>query len=110
MTDKILVLTTCASEEEARRIARALVERRLAACVNIVPGLRSVYRWRGALEEESECLLVIKSRRDLFDELRAGIESLHSYELPELIALPVVEGSEAYLNWLERELVPGSSD
>jgi periplasmic divalent cation tolerance protein len=110
MTDKILVLTTCASEEEAKRIARALVERRLAACVNIVPGLRSVYRWRGALEEESECLLVIKSRRDLFDELRAGIESLHSYELPELIALPVVEGSEAYLNWLERELFPGSSD
>lgn len=110
MTDKILIFTTCASEEEARRIARALVERRLAACVNIVTNLRSVYRWKGALEEQSECLLLIKSRRDLFDGLRAAIEALHSYELPEVIALAVVEGSEAYLGWLERELVAGPSD
>lgn len=110
MTDKILVLTTCASEEEARRIARTLVERRLAACVNILSNLRSVYRWKGALEEESEYLLLIKSRRDLFEAVRAGIESQHSYELPEVIALAVVEGSEAYLGWLERELAPASAD
>lgn len=110
MTDKILVLTTCASEEEARRIARALVERRLAACVNVLSGLRSVYRWKGAVEEESECLLLIKSRRDLFEALRAAIEALHSYELPEVLALAVVEGAEAYLGWLERELLAGPPD
>jgi periplasmic divalent cation tolerance protein len=110
MTDKILVLTTCASEQEAERIARALVERRLAACVNILRGLRSLYRWKGALQEDEECLLLVKSRRDLFDRLRAEIESLHSYELPEVVALAIVEGSEGYLSWLERELVPGPPD
>jgi len=110
MTDKILVLTTCASEQEATRIAQTLVERRLAACVNVLRGLRSIYRWKGALEEDEECLLLIKSRRDLFGRLRAEIESLHSYELPEIIAVAIVDGSEAYLSWLEHELVPGPDD
>jgi periplasmic divalent cation tolerance protein len=104
MTDKIVVLCTCAGEDEADRIARGLVEARAAACVNIVPGVRSVYRWQGAVESAAECLLVIKSSRERFDELRAAIEKLHSYELPEVVALPVVDGAPDYLNWIDGSL------
>jgi periplasmic divalent cation tolerance protein len=104
MTDKIVVLSTCPSAEEAEKIARTLVEKRLAACVNVVPGARSFYRWKGALEEAGEWLLLIKSRRELFPRLRAELESLHSYEVPEAVALPIVDGSPAYLSWLEAEL------
>jgi periplasmic divalent cation tolerance protein len=104
MTDKIVVLSACESPKEAHRLARALVEKRLAACVNIVPGVRSVYHWKDAVEESEEVLLVIKSSRSLLEELRGEIERLHSYDLPEVLAIPVVDGSEAYLAWLEREL------
>ena len=104
MTDKIVVLCTCDSEEQAVLIARRLVEQRLAACVNILPGARSVYRWKEKLEDAVELLLVIKSRRDLFAAVRAEIEKIHSYETPEILALPIVDGSEAYLGWLDREL------
>jgi periplasmic divalent cation tolerance protein len=104
MTDKIVVLTTCASAEEAEKIARALVSKKLAACVNLLPSVRSVYRWKGAVEEAQEIQLVIKSSRGLLDAVRAEIEKLHSYEVAELIALPIVDGSEAYLDWLGREL------
>jgi periplasmic divalent cation tolerance protein len=104
MTDKIVALSTCASTEEAARLARALVEKRLAACVNVVEGVRSVYRWQDAIEEEPEVLLVIKTSRELFEELKTEIERLHSYEVPEVIALPVVDGAERYLAWLGREL------
>ncbi|MEQ1945587.1 MAG: divalent-cation tolerance protein CutA [Bryobacteraceae bacterium] len=104
MTDKIVVLTTCDSEETAADLARKLVELRVAACVNILPGARSVYRWKDEIEDSKEWLLVIKSRRDLFDQLRAEIQRLHTYDVPEIIALPVVEGSEAYLGWLDQEL------
>jgi periplasmic divalent cation tolerance protein len=104
MTDKIVVLSTCGSPEEAQRMARALVEKRLAACVNIVAGVRSIYHWKDAIEEEEEALLVIKTSRLLLDDLRAEIERLHSYEVPEVIAMQVVDGSERYLAWLEREL------
>jgi len=104
MTDKIVVLSTCSTAKEAERIARELVEKRLAACVNIVPGLRSVYRWKGAIQEDAEVLLVIKSSRALFNELRVEIEKLHSYEVPEVIATPIVDGSDGYLEWLHREL------
>ncbi len=104
MTDKIVVLTTCDSEEQAARIARHLVEHRVAACVNIVPGMRSIYRWNGKIEDTSELLLVIKSRRDLFPRVRSEIEKGHTYEVPEIVALPIVEGSEGYLAWLDREL------
>ena len=104
MTDKIVVFSACDSEEQAGQIARALVEQRLAACVNIVPGARSIYRWKGQIEDAAEWLLIIKSRRDLMDALRAAIGKIHSYEVPELLAVPVVDGSESYLAWLDREL------
>jgi periplasmic divalent cation tolerance protein len=106
MTDKIVVFSACDSEEQAGKIARALVEQRLAACVNIVPGARSVYRWKGEIEDAAEWMLIIKSRRDLMDKLRAMIGNLHTYEVPELVAVPVVDGSESYLAWLDRELKP----
>jgi len=105
MTDKIIVLTTCSSAEEAEKIARALVTKKLAACVNMLPAVRSIYRWQGAIEDAQETQLVIKTSRGLFDEVRAEIEKLHSYEMPEAIAIPIVDGSEAYLNWLGRELL-----
>jgi periplasmic divalent cation tolerance protein len=109
MTDKIVVLSTFASAEEARRVARALVEKKLAACVNVIPGIRSIYRWKGAdgedtIEDEEEVLLVIKSSRALIRELTDEIERLHSYEVPEVIALQVVDGAERYLAWMNREL------
>ena len=106
MTDKIVVLSACDSEEQAARLARHLVEQRLAACVNILPGARSIYRWKGAIEDASEWLLVIKSRRDLFSAIRTEIGKMHTYEVPELLALPVVEGAESYLAWMDRELAP----
>ena len=104
MTDKIVVFSTAASAAEAETIARRLVEERLAACVNVVTGVRSFYRWKGKIEDSPEWLLVIKSSRGRFEGLRAALEKLHSYEVPEAIALPVVEGAANYLNWLEGEL------
>jgi periplasmic divalent cation tolerance protein len=104
MTDKIVVLSTCDSQEQAARLARHLVEQRLAACVNILAQVRSFYRWNEKVEDAGEWMLVIKSRRDLFLALRAEIEKMHSYEVPEIVALPVVDGSEAYLGWLDHEL------
>jgi periplasmic divalent cation tolerance protein len=104
MTDKIVVLTTCAVESDAERMARALVDARLAACVNVVPGVRSFYRWKGETENSEEFLLIVKTSRDLFGALRAEMEKLHPYELPELLALPVVAGSEDYLGWLHSNL------
>jgi periplasmic divalent cation tolerance protein len=101
MTDKIVVLSTCATEEDAERLARALVEHRLAACVSVVPGVRSFYHWKGEIESGVEFLLIVKSSRELFPALSAEIEKLHPYEVPELLALPVVAGSENYLSWLQ---------
>ena len=104
MTDKIVVLTTCDSDQLAEKMARHLVDKRLAACVNILPKARSIYRWQEKIEDASEWVLLIKSRRDLFAALQAEIQKLHTYEVPEVIALPVLDGSEAYLGWLGREL------
>ncbi len=104
MTDKIVVLCTCGSAEEAEKLARALVDLRLAACVNVAPGVRSFYRWQGAIEDSAEVLLIIKSSRARFAALRAEIERLHTYEIPEIIAVPVVDGSTSYLHWLDGEL------
>ena len=108
MTDKIIVLSTCANQEEAERLARLLVEQRVAACVNVVPGIRSYYRWKGAIESADECLLVVKSSRELIGSIGAVLEREHSYEVPELLALPVVEGAANYLNWLLANLRSGS--
>lgn len=104
MTDKIVVLNTCASEEEASRLARVLVESRVAACVTIVPGARSVYRWQEAIESAAEWLLIIKSSRGVFERLRLVLEKAHSYEVPEVLALPVVDGSPNYVSWLGGQL------
>lgn len=100
MTDARIVLTTAASSEEASKISHALLERRLAACVNIVPQLTSVYRWQGKVEQSSECLLIIKTRAAAFERLRDAIQELHSYELPECIMLEISAGSEDYLKWI----------
>jgi periplasmic divalent cation tolerance protein len=101
MTDKIVVLVTCGSRKEARRIARALVEKRLAACVNEIGApVRSVYRWKGKVETAEEFLLVIKTTKRRFAGLRDAVRELHSYDVPEIIALPVMKGSREYLDWI----------
>lgn len=104
MTDKIVVLTTCDSKKRADKLARHLVKQRVAACVNVLPKVRSIYRWKEEVEEASEWMLIIKTRRDLFAALRTEIQKLHTYEVPELIALPIVDGSEAYLAWFDAQL------
>jgi len=104
MTDKIVVLSTASSAEEAEKIARSLVDARLAACVNVVPGMRSFYRWKEHIEDTAEWLMVIKSSRGRFDALRTALERLHSYEVPEVIALTVIDGAQNYLNWMDAEL------
>jgi|SRR5580700_8004234 periplasmic divalent cation tolerance protein len=106
MTDKIVVLNTCASAEEAERLARCLVDQRLAACVTVITPVRSFYRWQGAVADAAEWLLVIKTSRPLFARLRDALESTHSYEVPEILALPVIEGSTNYLSWIDTELQP----
>jgi periplasmic divalent cation tolerance protein len=98
-----VVLSTAGSEEEARSLARALVGRRLAACVNVVPGVRSIYRWKGAVHDEPEWILVIKTRSAQFEAVREAIRELHSYEQPEVVRLEIAEGDEAYLRWIEDE-------
>ena len=100
MTDKRLVFTTCGSLEEARSIAQTLVERQLAACVNIVPQIESVYRWKGEVETATEWLLVIKTTAGAFDRLREALSELHSYELPECVEIAIEDGSAAYLEWI----------
>lgn len=99
--DAIVVLVTTATREEGETIARRLVENRLVACVNVIPQIRSVFRWEGALSQEDEALLVIKSKRDRLSALVAAVKKLHSYTVPEIIALPIVEGSEDYLRWID---------
>jgi periplasmic divalent cation tolerance protein len=105
MTDKIVVLVTCGSAREARRIARSVVDQRLAACVSIleVP-VRSIYRWKGKVESAKETLLIIKSSRKRFVALQNAIRKLHSYDVPEIIALPIERGSRDYLAWLAESI------
>jgi periplasmic divalent cation tolerance protein len=107
MTDKIIVLVTCESRKEARKIARALVRQRLAACVSEI-GLpvASTYRWKGRVESANEFLLLIKTTRKRFAAVRDAVRKLHSYEVPEIIALPIAAGSRGYLNWIAESVRP----
>ena len=105
MTDKLLVLTTTGSQAEAEKIAHTLVDRRLAACVNIVPKIQSVYRWEGKVESAEEYLLLIKTRQGREADVCAAIRELHSYELPECIAITVEWGSKEYLQWVTDSVV-----
>ena len=100
MSDPIIVLVTCGSEEEALKIANALVESRLAACVNLVAPIRSIYRWEERMWDEKEWLLIIKTQKNRFEDLEKKIKSLHSYSVPEIVSVPIVEGSSSYLNWI----------
>ncbi|MBI5639786.1 MAG: divalent-cation tolerance protein CutA [Nitrospirae bacterium] len=103
MTDYIVVLVTASCEDEASAIAGELVGARLAGCVNIVREIRSIYRWKGKIEDDGEVLMVIKTRKGLFRELMNRVKALHRYSVPEIIALPVLEGSDEYLQWLGEE-------
>jgi periplasmic divalent cation tolerance protein len=100
MTDARIILTTAGSQEEAAKIAHALVERRLAACVNIVPRIESVYRWQGKVETAQEWLLLIKTQAELFERVRDAVKELHSYDLPECVMLEVAAGTKEYLDWI----------
>lgn len=104
MSEFLQVLTTTESRADAQAIARALVERRLAGCVQVVGPIQSTYWWEGAVVEAEEYLCLVKSSREAYPALEAAIEELHPYEVPEIMALPVEAGSRAYLSWLEGEL------
>jgi periplasmic divalent cation tolerance protein len=103
MTDLLVVLVTAPSAEKAAELARQLVEERLAACGNVLPGIRSIYRWEGKVQDEPEALLVLKTHRDRFEALRDRVLALHPYQVPEVLALPVEAGSEQYLAWVTGE-------
>ncbi|QKT03237.1 divalent-cation tolerance protein CutA [Ectothiorhodospiraceae bacterium 2226] len=103
-TTHLLVLTTCPDRDSARQVADALVAQRLAACVNIVPGLESVYHWKGAVERDEELLLVIKTRADRYPAVEAAVCEQHPYELPEVIAVPMARGLRPYLRWIDDNL------
>ena len=100
MTDKVVVLVTVASKKESRKIARHLVASKLAACVNITQAIESVYPWEGKIASDKEFQLIIKSTRELFPEIKAAVANLHSYHTPEIICLPIIEGSRNYLQWV----------
>lgn len=102
-TDALVVLVTAPSADEAARIGRVLVDERLAACVNVLGGVRSIYRWQGAVHDEAETLMLVKTTRSRFEAVRERILALHSYDTPEVLALSVDAGSERYLAWLTAE-------
>ncbi len=100
----ILVLVTAKDRKEAEKIAKALLRNKLAACVNIVGGLRSIFRWQGKLEEAKEALLLIKSRKDKFAKIVKLVKAEHSYEVPEIIAIPIAKGFKPYLDWINESI------
>ncbi len=104
MTDSIVIFVTAGSEAEAEKIARALVEEQLAACVNILSPIRSIYRWQGQVADDREWLLLIKTRAERFAAVESRVKALHSYQVPEVIALPIVTGAEGYLRWLRESV------
>jgi periplasmic divalent cation tolerance protein len=103
MTDFIVVFVTAPSEKAGEKIAQALLKERLAACVNIVPGLKSLFRWKGKISTEEEVLLLIKTKDRLFEKLKKRVIELHSYDIPEVVALGILAGNEKYLDWLKKE-------
>lgn len=106
MSERVVALSTVATASDAERIARALVERRLVACVNVVPGVVSIYRWQGEVRKDQEWLLVMKTSAEALEPLRAALVSLHPYEVPELVAWPITAGHDPYLRWIDDCLSP----
>ena len=106
MTAPVVVLSAIGAQSDALKIARALVEERLAACVNVVPGITSIYRWKGVVEQEPELLLVIKTLAERVDALKARLLELHPYELPEVVVIPIGGGHGAYLEWIAQQVRP----
>ena len=106
-TGKLMVTVACPDAEHARRLATVLVEERLAACVQIVPGIESIYRWKGAIETASETLLLVKTAQTKWDALVAAVQRLHPYEVPEILAVPIACGLDSYLDWMDGELNSG---
>ncbi len=107
MKQAIVILVTASSEEEARTLARELVGSKLVACAGLLPGVQSLFHWKGKVEEEKEVLLILKSRAELFDRVEQRVRELHSYEVPEIIALPILQGSAPYLAWINEETGDG---
>ena len=107
MTDKVVVLITAASRRECKKIAKHLVESKLAACVNITPGIESVYPWEGKIKTDPEYLMIIKTTRELFNELKHAVGQIHSYHTPEIICLPIIDGSRNYLAWVGNSVKEG---
>lgn len=105
-----IALTTCSDSDSAATLASQLVERGVAACVNIVPGIRSIYRWQGKIEDDSECLLIIKTTVDRMTDIKTAITELHDYDVPECIVLPVETGTPAYLNWVVEQTAEKQGD
>lgn len=103
MSELVVILCTAPDEPTARQLARSLVEEHLAACVNVIPGMRSFYRWRGKIEAEAEVQLIIKTRADRFDELAEWIAANHPYDVPEIIALPAGRASDEYVAWAMKQ-------
>jgi periplasmic divalent cation tolerance protein len=106
MQEKIVVMITAGSEEEGANIAKGLLDERLIACANLIGGIRSLYRWKGEVCDDPEILLLCKTERQHFSRLSEKVKSIHSYEVPEIIALPVIEGWRPYLEWVEQETTP----
>jgi|RhiMethySRZTD1v2_1073278.scaffolds.fasta_scaffold4181283_1 periplasmic divalent cation tolerance protein len=104
-TDYCVVLTTCASDDDARALASALLDQQLAACVQVMP-IHSYYTWKGAQQSEPERLLFVKTRRALYDQVEAALRAIHPYETPEIVCLPMAAGSAAYLGWIDQVTLP----
>ena len=101
--DYVVVFVTASSEDEAQKIAHNLLQNKLVACANIIGGIKSMYWWQGKIDQSAECLLVLKTQKKLFSKLTKAVKALHSYDLPEIIALSIVEGEDNYLKWISTE-------
>jgi periplasmic divalent cation tolerance protein len=103
MPDYTVIFVTTSSPDESEKIGRALVEEKLVACANIVPSIRSIYHWQGKICDDKETLIILKTKKELFEQIEQRVKELHSYEVPEIISMPIIEGSNEYLSWLENE-------